>query len=147
MSLDLNDLSLINKWSVWLIYWKILSVFTYIHIHTCSCLGLISVFPQQTMTVLQKIKTIWHNIDLNLLWYQSLPHHVIRSMPMRTKHVGMNSRLVLFRSAWISIITWYDGFLPPVRCISAPSTTLFGPVVCLHCFNFVNIPPPKSAWN
>ena len=45
------------------------------------------------------------------------------------------------------IITWYDGFLPPVRCISAPSTTLFGPVVCLHCFNFVNTPPPKSPWN
>ena len=40
------------------------------------------------------------------------------------------------------IITWYDGFLPPVRWISAPGTTLFGPVVCLHCFNFVNIPPP-----
>ena len=29
-----------------------------------------------------------------------------------------------------AIITWYDGFLPPVRCISAPGTTLFGPVVC-----------------
>ena len=49
-----------------------------------------------------------------------------------------------------TIITWYDGFLPPVRCISAPGTTLFGPVVCLHCFNFVTPPPPpppKSAWN
>ena len=42
------------------------------------------------------------------------------------------------------IITWYDGFLPPVRCISAPGTTLFGPVVCLHCFNFVTPPPPNQ---
>ena len=45
-------------------------------------------------------------------------------------------------SQW-GIITWYDGFLPPVRCISAPGTTLFGPVVCLHCFNFVN--PPQIS--
>ena len=45
------------------------------------------------------------------------------------------------------ITTWYDGFLPPVRCISAPGTTLSGPVVCLDCFNFANIPPPKWAWN
>ena len=44
-----------------------------------------------------------------------------------------------------AIITWYDGFLPPVRCISAPGTTLFGPVVCLHCFNFVNTPPPQIS--
>ena len=42
----------------------------------------------------------------------------------------------------ISNGTRYDGFLPPVQCISAPGTTLFGPVVCLHCFNFVNTPPP-----
>ena len=43
-----------------------------------------------------------------------------------------------------AIITWYDGFLPPVQCIFAPGTTLFGHVVCLHCFNFVNIPPPLN---
>ena len=44
----------------------------------------------------------------------------------------------------INIITWCDGFLPPVQCISAPGTTLFDPVVCLHCFNFVNTPPPSK---
>ena len=42
----------------------------------------------------------------------------------------------------IWIITWYDGFLPPVRCISAPGTPLFGPVVC---FNFVTPPPPPIS--
>ena len=55
--------------------------------------------------------------------------------------------LILMKMFEAEITTWYDGFLPPVRCISSPGATLCVPVVCLYCFNFVNIPPPKSVWN
>ena len=99
-------------------------------------------------TMRQRQRHIMHrNIDCGDLAPVDLPQHTLQwcRMNFMVSQITGNC-IVCSTDCWTNIktniITWYDGFLPPVRCISAPGTTLFGPVVCLHCFNFVNTPPP-----
>ena len=83
------------------------------------------------------------NRKWDTLWLWTLASPMTLTLNFRGKFL----KKPYFRNVKVEYYNMVRWIFAPGTMHFRPGTTLFGPVVCLHCFNFVNIPPPKSVWN